>query len=78
MKVQDIYDFLGEKAPYDTCEEWDNVGLLVGSGYLPVTRVLVALDATDGFVGAGTTDHHRHHRGSNPEDYIGHRKRGHR
>ncbi len=48
MKVQDIYDFLGEKAPYDTCEEWDNVGLLVGSGYLPVTRVLVALDATDG------------------------------
>lgn len=48
MKVQDIYEFLGEKAPYDTCEEWDNVGLLVGSGYLPATRVLVALDATDG------------------------------
>ena len=48
MKVKEILDFLGEKAPFDTCEEWDNVGLLVGSGYLPVTRVLVALDVTDG------------------------------
>ena len=48
MKVQDIYDFLGAKAPYDTCEEWDNVGLMVGGYDLPVSRVLVALDATDG------------------------------
>ena len=48
MKVKEILDFLGEKAPFDTCEEWDNVGLLVGSGYLPATRVLVALDVTDG------------------------------
>ena len=48
MTVKEILDFLGEKAPFDTCEEWDNVGLLVGSGYLPVTRVLVALDITDG------------------------------
>ena len=48
MTVKEILDFLGEKAPFDTCEEWDNVGLLVGSGYLPATRVLVALDVTDG------------------------------
>ena len=48
MTVKEILDFLGEKAPFDTCEEWDNVGLLVGSGYQPVTRVLVALDVTDG------------------------------
>ena len=48
MKVKEILDFLGEKAPFDTCEEWDNVGLLVGSGYQPATRVLVALDVTDG------------------------------
>ena len=52
MKVKEILDFLGEKAPFDTCEEWDNVGLLVGSGYLPATRVLVALDVTDGAVEA--------------------------
>lgn len=48
MTVKEILDFLSEKAPFDTCEEWDNVGLLVGSGYLPATRVLVALDVTDG------------------------------
>lgn len=48
MFVKDIFDFLNERAPFDTCEEWDNVGLLVGSGHLPATRVLVALDATDG------------------------------
>ena len=48
MFVKDIFDFLNERAPFDTCEEWDNVGLLVGSGRLPATRVLVALDATDG------------------------------
>lgn len=48
MYVKDIFDFLNERAPFDTCEEWDNVGLLVGSGRLPATRVLVALDATDG------------------------------
>ena len=52
MKVQDIYEFLGNKAPYDTCEEWDNVGLMVGGYDLPATRVLVALDATDGALDA--------------------------
>ncbi len=34
-------------APRELAASWDNVGLLVGSGSAPVTRVLVALDVTE-------------------------------
>ncbi len=53
MTVQDIFDFLNERAPFATAEEWDNPGLLVGDPHGEVKRVLVALDATDGAVGTG-------------------------
>lgn len=33
-------------APKSWSEEWDNVGLLVGSGTIPVNRILVTLDGT--------------------------------
>ncbi|KLU65896.1 putative GTP cyclohydrolase 1 type 2 [Desulfosporosinus acididurans] len=33
-------------APKCWAEEWDNVGLLVGSGSAPVERILIALDGT--------------------------------
>lgn len=33
-------------APKYWAEEWDNVGLLVGSGSTPVERILIALDGT--------------------------------
>ena len=33
-------------APFDTVEEWDNVGLLAGRSDRPVSRVLLALDLT--------------------------------
>ena len=33
-------------APKSWAEDWDNVGLLVGSGSAPVKRILVTLDAT--------------------------------
>ena len=46
MIIQEIVAFLDSRAPFATAEEWDNPGLLVGSGSQPVTGVLVALDAT--------------------------------
>ena len=44
--VGEIVRILGTFAPYDTAEEWDNVGLLVGRADAPVNRVLLALDVT--------------------------------
>ena len=48
MNVQQIYEFLNNRAPFATAEEWDNPGLLVGAPHQEVSRVLVALDATTG------------------------------
>ncbi len=48
MTVKTIMEFLNERAPMDTAEAWDNPGLLVGDPAQEVSRVLVALDATDG------------------------------
>lgn len=48
MTVKEIFDYLCTRAPLDTAEAWDNPGLLVGDPRKEVTRVLVALDATDG------------------------------
>lgn len=45
--VNDILDFLWKIAPEERKENWDNVGLLVGRGNMPVTRVLTALDITN-------------------------------
>lgn len=50
MTVKDIYQFLQERAPFDTAEGWDNPGMLVGDLRREVTHVLVALDATNGAV----------------------------
>ncbi|MBQ2990323.1 MAG: Nif3-like dinuclear metal center hexameric protein [Clostridia bacterium] len=44
--VADIERLVGEIAPYELAEEWDNVGLLLGRAGNAVTRVLVALDLT--------------------------------
>ena len=46
MMIQDIVHFLVQRAPLDTAEDWDNVGLLIGSPDREVCRVLVALDIT--------------------------------
>ena len=46
MLLKEIVDFLGQKAPAATAEEWDNPGLLVESGEKTVTAAVVALDAT--------------------------------
>ena len=46
--VKDIEKLVGSIAPYDLAEEWDNVGLLFGREGSTVTRVLVAMDLTQG------------------------------
>lgn len=46
--VKEIERLVGEIAPFELAEEWDNVGLLLGRADREVTRVLVALDLTDG------------------------------
>lgn len=52
MTAREIYDYLNTLAPFDTAEEWDNVGLLVGSPEDPVDSILVTLDATEGALDA--------------------------
>ena len=44
--VQTIADYLAEFAPHDLAEDWDNVGLLVGSGDAEVRRVMTCLTVT--------------------------------
>ena len=46
MIVADIAAFLEKKAPADTAEPWDNVGLLIGGREEEVHTVLVCLDVT--------------------------------
>lgn len=48
--VAEIERLVGGIAPYELAEEWDNVGLLLGRKGAKVTRVLVALDLTEGVV----------------------------
>ena len=45
--VQNILDALFALAPEEYKEGWDNVGFLLGHRDAPVTKVLVALDATE-------------------------------
>ena len=44
--IKDVYDAIDALAPFNSCMEWDNVGLLVGSADEPVTGILVTLDVT--------------------------------
>ncbi len=52
MTVQDVYNYLDSHAPFATCEEWDNVGLLIGDPQQTVHHILVTLDVTDGAIDA--------------------------
>ena len=47
MTVENILELLQSVAPFETQEEWDNSGLLVGSPRQEVASVLFALDATE-------------------------------
>lgn len=46
--AKDIFDAVNRIAPFDTAEEWDNVGILAGKPDAEVKGVLVALDLTQG------------------------------
>lgn len=48
VSVSKILDLVGEVAPFELAEDWDNVGLLAGHPDWDVDRVLVALDLTPG------------------------------
>ncbi|MCX8130634.1 MAG: Nif3-like dinuclear metal center hexameric protein [Clostridia bacterium] len=47
IKCKDIVSFLEKLAPPDLAEDWDNVGLILGSSRQVVEKVLVCLDVTD-------------------------------
>jgi len=44
--VKNIYDYINSIAPFDTQEEWDNSGHLVGDFRKEVKKCVMALDAT--------------------------------
>ena len=44
--VQNVFDLVDSIAPFETAEDWDNAGLLIGSMHKPVKKILIALDAT--------------------------------
>lgn len=44
--VRDFYSFLNGIAPFETQEEWDNSGMLVGDMNAEVTRAITVLDIT--------------------------------
>lgn len=44
MKIKEVYSMIQEIAPFETCEPWDNSGLLCGSMENEVTGILCALD----------------------------------
>lgn len=44
--VRDIYNYINSIAPFDSAEEWDNSGLLVGDMDKTVSKAIFALDIT--------------------------------
>lgn len=46
-KVEDIFNYLNKIAPIENKEDWDNVGLLVGSMNNNVNNIILSLDATN-------------------------------
>ena len=48
VPVLKMLDLVGEIAPFELAEEWDNAGLLAGHPDWPVERAMVALDLTRG------------------------------
>lgn len=50
LTVQQVYDFINERAPFETQVAYDNSGLLVGDPGAEVRGVHVALDVTDAVI----------------------------
>ena len=47
ITVQTILDWLDQAAPFESQEEFDNAGLQIGFGEMPVSTVLLTLDVTE-------------------------------
>lgn len=47
MKVRDVWQWIDERAPFDSAESFDNVGLMMGDLDAPCQTILFALDATE-------------------------------
>ncbi len=45
--VEQIYDYLNQKAPFEIQMDFDNAGFLVGRSNLQVTKILISLDITE-------------------------------
>lgn len=50
LTVQQVYDFINERAPFETQVAYDNSGLLVGRPDAEVRGIHVALDVTDAVI----------------------------
>lgn len=50
MTVKEITNYLNEHIPFDTAEDFDNVGHLIGDENQSVSRVFIALDATQNVI----------------------------
>lgn len=50
VKCKSIIDKLNQLAPIDLAEDWDNIGLLIGDAEANISKILVALDATDSVI----------------------------
>lgn len=46
MRLSTLIEKLNEKYPNNICEQWDNVGLLIGDKNEDIKKVLVSLDVT--------------------------------
>ena len=56
MKLRDIIELLEEHFPPEYAEEWDNSGLIEGDIDSDITKVMLALDATDEVIGKAISD----------------------
>lgn len=50
VTVERIYNYIDSIAPFNTQEEWDNSGLLVGDKNAEVSKILFALDITSDII----------------------------
>ena len=47
VDCKEIIEIMRRLAPEQTCEAWDNVGLIIGGEDAPVERILISLDYTE-------------------------------
>jgi len=50
MRLSEIYKFLNTISPFELQEEWDNSGLLIGSGNEEVKKIYLTLDVDGGVI----------------------------